>query len=83
MQRQSRRRGTPSQTLGAQLEDQEIRNCGARILGDRFSDFLQKIGKLSDFVETIALDNDEVRAGDADELALRFLTMKNWHQSVV
>ena len=68
-------------TLGAKLEDQEIRNCGARLLGDKFPDFLQKIGKIPEFVETIALDNDEVRAGDADELALRFLTMKNWYHS--
>lgn len=68
-------------TLGAKLEDQEIRNCGARILGDQFPDFLQKIGKLPEFLDTIALDDDEVRAGDADELALRFLTMKNWSHS--
>lgn len=67
-------------TTGAKLEDQEVRNCGARILGDQFPDFLQKLAKLTTFVDTLVLDDGELRAGKADELVLRYLAMKNWHQ---
>ena len=66
-------------TTGAKLEDQEVRNCGARILGDAFPDFLQKLGKRPSFTEVLGLDEAELRAGKADELVLRYLSMKNWH----
>lgn len=64
-------------TTGAHLEDQEIRNCSTRILGDKFPDFLQELGREQDFRDALQLDEDEVRALRTDELALRFLTMKN------
>lgn len=66
-------------TSGAHLEDQEIRNCAARIFGDTFPDFLQKLGADANFRTALQLDDAEVRAGRSDELALRFLTMKNRH----
>jgi hypothetical protein len=68
-------------TTGAHLEDQEIRNCAARILGDAFPDFLQDLGRDESFREALQLDDEEVRALRTDELALRFLTMKNQHAS--
>ncbi len=66
-------------TAGAQLADQEIRNAATRLINDRFPDFLQELGKHVAFLGALQLDDDEVREARADELALRFLTMKNHH----
>ncbi len=66
-------------TTGARLEDQEIRNCATRILSDKFPDFLQELGRDERFREALQLDDEEVRSLRTDELALRFLTMKNQH----
>jgi hypothetical protein len=66
-------------TTGARLEDQEIRNCATRILSDKFPDFLSELGRDQNFRDALQLDDDEVRSLRTDELALRFLTMKNQH----
>lgn len=67
-------------TAGAQLADQEIRNCATRLLGDRFPNYLHELAQYPQFASTLDLDMADVRALKADELALRFLAMKNNHQ---
>lgn len=63
---------------GAALEDQELRNCSIRLIGNQFPDYLQSLARTAEFVTSIGLDGERARNGYAEELALRFLTMKNF-----
>lgn len=63
---------------GSILEEQELRNCAVRILGDTFPAFIKELGANADFLACLALDTRKVARGYADELALRYLTMKNY-----
>jgi hypothetical protein len=65
-------------TGGSDLEEQELRNCAVRILDNEFPDFLKEIAKDADFASCIAVSEEDRRQGYADELALRFFTMKNY-----
>nr|WP_275936642.1 DUF262 domain-containing protein [Labilithrix luteola] len=64
---------------GEPLSEQEVRNCATRLFDNKFPDFIQKTSELPTFRQAIKLDDDELRAARADELTLRFFTMKNWH----
>lgn len=63
---------------GANLEDQELRNCSVRLLGQRFPQFLQDQAKYAPFVEALALKTERVQNAYIDELVLRFLALKNY-----
>ncbi|MDO9022943.1 MAG: DUF262 domain-containing protein [Deltaproteobacteria bacterium] len=63
---------------GAELEDQELRNCSIRLIGNEFPDYLQNVAKTTAFVEALGLEGEKARNGFAEELALRFFTMKNY-----
>lgn len=63
---------------GAELEDQELRNCSIRLIGNEFPDYLQDVAKTGTFVDALGLEGEKARNGFAEELALRFFTMKNY-----
>jgi hypothetical protein len=63
---------------GADLEEQELRNCSVRLLGDKFPDFLQRQSANEDFRSALGLRPDKALNGYVEELALRFFTMKNY-----
>lgn len=63
---------------GAWLEDQELRNCSVRLIGNEFPDYLQEIAKNADFLNATAIAGERSRNGFSEELALRFFTMKNY-----
>jgi uncharacterized protein with ParB-like and HNH nuclease domain len=68
-------------TGGSPLSPQEIRNCSARMIGEKgikFYDFLIECTKNPDFIECIATLSDNVREQKgAEELVLRFFALKN------
>lgn len=64
-------------TGGAPLEEQEIRNSAVRLLGDAFPKFLEELGGNPDFVRATGLGVEKVRNKFIEELALRYLAMKN------
>lgn len=64
-------------TGGADLEPQEVRNCSVRLISDEFPDFLQSLAQNADFTAALALDTEYSRNAYVDELALRFLALKN------
>jgi len=66
-------------SAGSALKEQEIRNCATRLFDDKFPDFIQEISRDGNFLAALDLSDEEVRAARGDELALRFLTMKNNH----
>lgn len=63
---------------GSYLEEQELRNCAVRILGDRFPEYIRKLGLEKNFRKSLRLSNKDLKKAQADELALRYLTMKNY-----
>lgn len=63
---------------GSVLEEQELRNCAVRILDDVFPAFIKKLGGNSDFRRCIGISQKRLDKGYADELGLRYLTMKNY-----
>lgn len=63
---------------GALLAEQELRNSAIRILDDKFPDFIKKLGSNKDFRRALNIKPKNLAKGYADELALRFLTMKNY-----
>ncbi len=62
---------------GAEIAEQEIRNCSVRMLSDDFPDFLQEIAQNADFVRAVAVSEDQQKRGYLQELALRFFATKN------
>jgi len=63
---------------GADLENQELRNCTIRLLDEKFPQFLQDISKNPVFVDVLGLTTEDTRNGYIEELALRFFAMKNY-----
>lgn len=71
-------------TGGAHLEDQELRNCSVRLMDDKFPEFLQEISREPDFLACFDIEGEKAwktKNGHVEELALRFLTMKNYSNS--
>ncbi|MFH0925554.1 MAG: DUF262 domain-containing protein, partial [bacterium] len=62
---------------GIKLEEQEIRNCSVRLIDDKFPKYLQVISKNDDFVNALGLKQERILNAYIEELALRYLTMKN------
>lgn len=68
-------------TGGAQLSDQEIRNCTVRLLNNTFNDFLIRMSRNDDFRVCISNVSDEKQNQKYDqELVLRFFAFKNWSE---
>ncbi len=63
---------------GTALEEQELRNCAVRIIGNKFPDFLRKVSAVESFVSAVNQSNELVRGAYLEELSLRFFTMKNY-----
>lgn len=65
-------------TGGEQLEEQEVRNCTIRLLGDSFNEFIQSMATNDDFKTCTDSLTSEKRRQMADvELVLRFFAFKN------
>lgn len=62
---------------GTQAEDQEIRNCSVRLLGKEFPEFLREIAADTNYRDALARGEEDERNGYVEELALRFLALKN------
>jgi hypothetical protein len=62
---------------GTQAEDQEIRNCSVRLLGNEFPEFLRELAQNNDFREALGRSDEDERNGYVEELALRFFALKN------
>ncbi len=62
---------------GTQAEDQEIRNCSVRLLGKDFPEFLKEIAADQNFRQALDRSEEDERNGYIEELALRFLALKN------
>jgi hypothetical protein len=62
---------------GTQAEDQEIRNCSVRLLGNDFPEFLRELAQNNDFREALGRSDEDERNGYVEELALRFFALKN------
>lgn len=63
---------------GAPLEEQQIRNCTVRLLGDKFVTFIQKLAKERDFTECTQILSQRKKETQFDqELVLRFFALKN------
>jgi len=62
---------------GSNLEEQEIRNCSVRLLGDDFPQFIQEISKHENYITSLGLDDSYRQNAFVEELALRFFAMKN------
>jgi len=66
-------------TGGEALEDQEVRNCTIRLLGDKFNNFIKELKGEEFFQKCIAPLTDEKRRRMIDvELVLRFFAFKNY-----
>lgn len=63
---------------GSVLEEQELRNCAIRIIDSKFPDFLKELANNEDFRLAVNQSGESIQAAYLDELALRFLTMKNY-----
>ena len=68
---------------GSKLEDQEVRNCSARLLGTDFPDFLQKVASNSKFVELLGVSDSKVQQAYAEEMLLRYLAIKNYNNKFI
>ena len=68
-------------TGGAELSEQEIRNCTSRMVGPegvKFYDFLRDCSRVESFITCTSTLSDSVRDQRGDEeLVLRFLALKN------
>jgi len=62
---------------GSFLEDQEIRNCSVRLLGDDFPQYIQDISKYENYITALGLDESYIKNAFVEELVLRFFAMKN------
>lgn len=62
---------------GTKLTEQELRNCSIRLLDSATADFIQCLGGMSEFQELIEFNEDKVNSMGPQELALRYLAMKN------
>jgi hypothetical protein len=63
---------------GAEIADQEIRNCSVRMLSNDFPDFLQTVVKNDDFTRAVGLPEEQQKRAGLEELALRFFATKNY-----
>jgi hypothetical protein len=64
-------------TGGAELSEQEVRNCVAVMLDKEFYDWLAERARNPDFVETIDQTEYALKQQSAMELALRFFVFRN------
>ena len=62
---------------GSTLEDQEVRNCSARLLGHKFADFLREVANKSEFIELLGVSDTKVQQAFSEEMLLRYLAIKN------
>jgi hypothetical protein len=62
---------------GTPAEDQEIRNCSVRLLGNEFPEFLREVSAVQDFRDALGRSQEDERNGYVEELALRFFALKN------
>ena len=64
-------------TGGAQLTEQEVRNCIALMINPQFYRWLAQPSQLPAFVETTAQTEEALKKQAGVELALRFLAFRN------
>lgn len=65
-------------TGGAGLSEQEIRNCVAVMINKPFYDWLVQLSQSEDFVATTSQTDKALESQAGMELALRFLTFRNF-----
>lgn len=58
---------------GAMLSDQEIRNCTARIIDDKFADRLRTLGSSATIRKALSLSEEQEKSMMAEECVLRLL----------
>lgn len=69
---------------GVELEEQEIRNCTIRLLGNTFNEFMIRCSEIPAFRECISsVSETQIEKRFDQELVLRFFAMKNWRDSYV
>ena len=67
---------------GIELEEQEIRNCTIRLLGNTFNQFMIDCAKFDGFKNCIsAVSETQIEKRFDQELVLRFFAMKNWRDA--
>lgn len=62
---------------GSKLEDQEVRNCSSRLLGNKFPDFLKKLASNTKYIELLGIQDDRVQLAFSEEMLLRYFAVKN------
>lgn len=65
-------------TGGERLSEQEIRNCIFRTYDNTFNQFIQEMSKKKYFTDIITLREEDKEKMLAQELVLRFFTLKNY-----
>ena len=69
---------------GVELEEQEIRNCTIRLLGNTFNQFMIDCSTFADFMNCISsVSESQIEKRFDQELVLRFVAMKNWRDVYV
>ncbi|MFO1062513.1 MAG: DUF262 domain-containing protein [Pirellulales bacterium] len=69
---------------GIELEEQEIRNCTIRLLGNTINEFIINCSEQLDFKNCIAnVSESQLEKRFDQELVLRFFAMKNWRDAYV
>lgn len=64
-------------TGGAQLSEQEVRNCVAVMINPTFNSWITKCADMSEFIETTAQTESAAKKQMVTELALRFFSFRN------
>ena len=65
-------------TGGERLSEQEIRNCIFRTYDNTFNQFIQQLSKKEYYMDIISLRKEDKEKMLAQELVLRFYTLKNY-----
>lgn len=65
-------------TGGVKLSEQEIRNCIFRIYDNKFNKFIQNLSERKEFRKIIHIRKEDEEQMYAQELVLRYFTLKNY-----